>query len=121
MGFESPTRAAKLQRQRQRITNPLPCFAVGHWWKKRLKRKLRQGNYVIASKMPATISPLGAIPKDDGSVCLIHDGSLPEGFAMNEYTDHHSVRYQILQDACRLAKLCKAGPPVSVSFCAHPP
>ena len=23
---------------------------------------------------------------------------------MNEYTDHHSVRYQTLQDACRLAK-----------------
>ena len=23
---------------------------------------------------------------------------------MNEYTDYHSVRYQTLQDACRLAK-----------------
>ena len=81
------------------------------------------------SEKPAIISPLGAIPKDDGSVHLIHDGSLlegfdmneytdhhsvrcqtlqdgslPEGFAMNKYTDHLSVRYQILQDACRLAK-----------------
>ena len=40
MGFESPTRAAKLQRpQWQRITNPLPCIPVGHWWKKSLKHK----------------------------------------------------------------------------------
>ena len=71
---------------------------------KEVKTQIEQGNYVSASKMPATISPLGAIPKDDGSVCLIHDGSLPEGFAMNEYTDHHSVRYQTLQDACLLAE-----------------
>ena len=50
------------------------------------------------SEKPAIISPLGAIPKDDGSVHLIHDGSLLEGFDMNEYTDHHSVRCQTLQD-----------------------
>ena len=63
---------------------------------KELKTQIKQGIYVSASKMSATISPLGAIPKDDGSVRLIHDGSLPEGFSMNEYTDHHSVRYQTL-------------------------
>ena len=68
------------------------------------KEQIEQGNYVIASEKPAIISLLGAIFKDDGSVLLIHDGSLQEGFAMNEYTDHHSVRYQTLQDACRLAK-----------------
>ena len=68
------------------------------------KEQIEQGNYVIPSLKPAIISPLGAIFKDDGSVRLIHDGSLPEGFAMNEYTDHHSVHYQTLQDACRLAK-----------------
>ena len=71
---------------------------------KELKTQIEQVNYVIASKKPAIISPLGAIPKDDGSVRLIHDGSLPEGFSMNEYTDHHSVRYQTLLDACRLAE-----------------
>ena len=71
---------------------------------KELKTQIDQGYYVIASKKPAIISPLGAIPKDDGSVRLIHDGSLPEDFSMNEHTDHHSVRYQTLQDACRLAE-----------------
>ena len=72
---------------------------------KELKTQIEQGNYVTASKKPAIISTLGAIPKDDWSVRLIHDGSLPGFFlVMNEYTDHHSVRYQTLQDACRLAE-----------------
>ena len=52
---------------------------------KELKIQIEHGNYVIASKKPAIISPLGAIPKDDGPVRLIHDGSLPEGFSMNGY------------------------------------
>ena len=105
MGFQSPTRAAKLQRQRQRITNPLlTLHSCRTPVEKELKTQIEQGDYVIASKRSAIISPLGAIPKDNGSVRLIHDGSLQEGFAMNEYTDHHSVRYQTLQDACRLAE-----------------
>ena len=105
MGFQSPTRSAKLQRQRQRITSPLLTLHSRRTpVEKELKTQIKQGNYVIASKKPAIISSLGAIPKDDGSVRLIHDGSLPEGFAMNEYTDQHSVRYQTPQDACRLAK-----------------
>ena len=70
---------------------------------KELKTQIKQGNYVIVSEEPAIISPLGAIPKDDGSVRLIHDGSLLEGFAMNKYTGHHSVPYQTLQDTCHLA------------------
>ena len=94
MGFESPTRAAKLQRQRPKNHKSANLHSRRTLVEKELK----------TSKKPAIISPLGAIPKDDGSVRLSHDGSLPEGFAMNEYTDHHSVRYQTLQDACRLAE-----------------
>jgi len=87
MGFQSPTRAAKLQRQRQRITNPLLTLHSRRTpVEKELKTQIEQGDYVIASKKSAIISPLGAIPKDDVSVRLIHDGSLQEGFAMNEYT-----------------------------------
>ena len=71
---------------------------------KELKTQIKQGNYVIASEKPAIISPLGAIPKDNGSVHLIHNGSLLEGFAMNKYTVHHSVPYETLQDTCHLAK-----------------
>ena len=96
MGFESPTRAAKLQRQRPKNHKSATLHSRRTLVEKELKTQIEQGNYVIASKKPAIISPLGAIPKDDGSVRLIHDGSLPEGFSMNKYTDHHSVRYQTL-------------------------
>jgi hypothetical protein len=46
--------------------------------------QLNVGNYVIASQKPTVISALGAIPKADGSVRLIHDGSRPVGGAMND-------------------------------------
>ena len=70
-----------------------------------MKSQINQGHYVIASEKPAIISPLAAIPKDGGTaIRLIHDGSRPEGEAMNDYTEHHSVRYQTIQDACRMAK-----------------
>ena len=101
-GFRIANKGWGKMRQRQRIKNPLPCIPVGHWWKK-LKTQIEQG-HVIASEKPAIISPLGSTPKDDWSVRLIHNGSLPEGFSMNEYTDRHLVRYQTLQDACHLAK-----------------
>ena len=57
----------------------------------------------IASETLAVIIPLEIIPKDDGSVRLTHDGSLPEGFPRNAYSEHNLVRYQTIQDAC-LAK-----------------
>ena len=69
-----------------------------------LRKQVADGHYVVASERPAIISPLAAIPKDDTSVRLIHDGSRPRGQAMNDYTDHHSVRYQSIQDACKIAK-----------------
>ena len=61
-----------------------------------------QGHCAIPNKMPYI--PAGAIMKREGSVWLIHDSSFAEIFAMNECTDLHSVRYQTLQDACRIAK-----------------
>jgi hypothetical protein len=66
--------------------------------------QLNVGNYVIASQKPTVISALGAIPKADGSVRLIHDGSRPVGGAMNDYSTPDSVKFQSLQDACTLAK-----------------
>ena len=39
-----------------------------------------------------------------GSVILIHDGSKPVGAAMNDYSQHDTVKFKTLQDACQLAK-----------------
>ena len=47
---------------------------------------------------------MAAIPKEDGSVRLIHDGSRPIEAAMNDYSQPDTVKFQMLQDACQLAK-----------------
>lgn len=71
---------------------------------KELKHQIELGNYVIASKKPTIVSALAAIPKDDGSVRLIHDGSRPVNTAMNDYSIPNAEKFQNLQDACKLAK-----------------
>lgn len=71
-----------------------------------LKNQIEQGHYIIASEKPTVVSPMAAIPKDDGSgdIRLIHDGSRPFGQAINDYATLHSERFQTIQDACDLAK-----------------
>ncbi len=72
---------------------------------KELRSQIAAGHYVIASEPASIISPLAAIPKGtDGAVRLIHDGSRPKGESMNDYTTLHSIKYESLDDATRLAK-----------------
>lgn len=71
---------------------------------KELKEQIEHGNYVIADRKPTVVSALAAIPKENGSIRLIHDGSKPIGLAMNDYSNPESVRFQTVQDACRIAK-----------------
>ena len=65
---------------------------------------ITKGHYIIADRPPTIVSALAAIPKDDGTVRLIHDGSRPVGKAMNDYSLAEMVKFQTLQDAYRLAK-----------------
>ena len=46
------------------------------------------------------VSAMAAIPKEDGSVRLIHDGSRPIGAAKSDYAQPDTVKFQTLQDAC---------------------
>ena len=71
---------------------------------KELLEQIQKGHYIVAEKKPTIVSALAAIPKDDGTVRLIHDGSKPIGEAMNDYSQPDSVKFQTLQDACKLAK-----------------
>jgi len=66
--------------------------------------QINMGNYVVASTQPAIVSPLAAIPKKDGGIRLIHDASRPHGAAMNDYASLDSVKFQTIEDACKLAK-----------------
>ena len=72
-----------------------------------IQQEIANGNYIKIDKPPIIVSPLGAIPKPDGGVRIIHDCSRPHGYAVNDYAsakDHH--RFQSVDDA---AKLVKAG------------
>ena len=52
---------------------------------KQIMTETEEGRYVIVKSSPKIVSALGAIPKDDGSVRLIHDCSRPEGNGLNDY------------------------------------
>ena len=59
---------------------------------KELLDQIQIGHYIIADRKPAVVSAMVAIPKEDGSVRLIHDGSRPIGAAMNDYSQHDTVK-----------------------------
>ena len=63
------------------------------------------GRYVVVQSPPTIISGLGAIPKDDGSIRIIHNCLRPEGNAVNDYANlDQNIKYQTVQDACELLK-----------------
>ena len=73
---------------------------------KELQLQINMGNYKVAESHspPKIVSPLGAIPKDDQEVRVIHDCSRPMGDALNNYSLHTSVQYQTTDEAYTLAK-----------------
>jgi hypothetical protein len=68
----------------------------------RLLAELEEGNYRIVKNKPKIISALGAIPKPDGDVRLIHDCSQPAGSSLNDYSTIDSVKYQSVNDALNM-------------------
>ena len=67
--------------------------------------EIENGNYIKVDQPPIIVSPLGAIPKPDGGIRLIHDCSRPAGYAVNDYvtsTERH--RFQSVDDAAKLVK-----------------
>ena len=50
-------------------------------------KEIEGGRYVVVQTPPTIISGLGAIPKDDGSIRIIHDCSRPEENAVNDYAN----------------------------------
>ena len=68
-----------------------------------IRTELTEGRYVLADCPPTVVSALGAIPKPDGGVRLIHDGSRPIGRALNDYAHlDNKLRFQTLDDATDL-------------------
>jgi hypothetical protein len=45
--------------------------------------KIENGNYVVTKVKPLITSTLGSVPKDNGSVRLIYDASMPSNFCFS--------------------------------------
>jgi len=71
-----------------------------------LRIEIDNGNYgICGSNTKSTIvSALGAVPKPDGSIRLIHDASLPVNAGLNSYVRDSSCTYMDLDDACQYIK-----------------
>lgn len=67
--------------------------------------EIQEGRYIVVEHKPTIISALGAIPKPDGGVRIIHDASRPTGHAINDFAMLESkIKYQSVDDAVKLIK-----------------
>ena len=64
-----------------------------------LRDEIANGHYRIVDERPLIVSALGAIPKPDGGVRLIHDASRPTGRGLNDYAVRDPVIFQTVDDA----------------------
>ena len=70
---------------------------------KQILTEIELDRYIVSETIPHVVSSIGAIPKSDGSVRLIHDLSRPHG-GVNILTDDTSVRFPTLEDAIKMIK-----------------
>jgi len=66
---------------------------------KQIEIELVEGRYEIVKEKPIIISALGAIPKSNGGIRLIHDASRPHGHSLNDHAElDMSQKFQSLSD-----------------------
>ena len=66
---------------------------------KEIVQNIANGVYEKVEDKPKIVSALGAVPKKNGGIRLIHDASLPEGRALNDYASKEPCRYQTVTEA----------------------
>ena len=71
---------------------------------KQILWEVDNGNYQITERKPTIVSALGAIPKPNGKIRLIHYCSRPDNLAVNHYASLDPCKYDSLQDALKLMK-----------------
>ena len=68
-----------------------------------IQKEILEGRYIVTPNKPKIVSALGAIPKSDGAIRLIHDASRPSGAAVNDYSAAMpKQRFQSIQDVINL-------------------
>lgn len=72
---------------------------------KQIQSEIAEGRYRIVKEKPMMVSALGAVPKSDGGLRLIHDCSRPINSAVNDLaTLSETTKYQSLDDAQQFIK-----------------
>ena len=69
-----------------------------------IQTEISLDRYIVAEQKPHVVSSIGAIPKSNGSVRLIHDLSRPDG-GINSLTTDTAVKYPTIDDATRMIGL----------------
>ena len=104
-GSISDTRPRNLLSARQ---NPAPVSAA---IERELSRRHTSGPFHIPPFQPFHCSPLGAVPKKDGTHRIILDLSSPRGQSVNEGISRQefSVRYSLFDEAIQLVRMLGRG------------
>lgn len=64
--------------------------------------ELEANNYVLCNAKPTIVSSLGAVPKDNDKLRLIHDCSRPVGQGVNSYATNVHFKYQTVDQAVKI-------------------
>ena len=51
-----------------------------------IQKEILEGRYIVTPQKTKIVSALGAIPKSDGAIRLIHDASRPSCAVVNDYS-----------------------------------
>lgn len=80
-----------------------PSNPMYHKVSEQVFNEIANGNYVEVDNPPTIVSPLGAIPKPDSGVRLIHDCSRPVGYSVNSYVKvNEKFKFQSVDDAAAM-------------------
>ena len=69
-----------------------------------IETEIMHGRYRVVNKEPRIVSALGAIPKDNGKIRLVHDCSRPVGNAVNDLAINQKFSYASVDNAMALIK-----------------
>ena len=84
------------------MKNYYSAFKYRHPVQHQILEELENGRYLLVKDPPKIISAIGAIPKKNGKIRLIHDCSRPAGNAVNDFAIRDKFKYQNLQDAMNM-------------------
>jgi hypothetical protein len=112
-GFRIIDEGAEQQLVPCEVDNYQSCFQYAELVEKQIQYELSNGSYVATCVKPTIISALGAIPKSNSKVRLIHDASRPLHMSVNDYVQSDTscsymdlrVVSELISEGCYLAKI----------------